>query len=224
MQLEVKVHKIIFTLVGIALIAIGQNFLVFSNVGAGPLEVFTQVIGQLLQISYANATFVFQAFILCLVLLLRKRLKFSSLEIILSFIVLIILRQVISDVSTVLIYFKHINKYILFSFGFITYTLGIAFYIKDSMVVTPFDKLIVGIKRKSKHQVGTIKIATDILLTVIACIAIFGLNVEVTIGISTFFIMFAAGEFINIYHKLFINRLFAYSWEKKQVQIIEENE
>lgn len=196
--------RIIQTMVGIILLAIGLNFMILGDVGISGFDTLTQFIADEMGIQFGNATLVMHAFyvVLLLVLLLMKKMK--AYELLVSIISITFVSQAINLFSfiTDITIDSYPVQWLSFLGGLILLSTGLAYFMKSNLIVTPADKFIVVFSQTFNFNVGMTKLVHDLVL--LALIFIISVSIGgVSITPATIIATFGCGYIIKlVYAKL----------------------
>lgn len=196
--------RIIQTMVGIILLAIGLNFMILGDVGISGFDTLTQFIADEMGIQFGNATLVMHAFyvVLLLVLLLMKKMK--AYELLVSIISITVVSQAINLFSfiTDITIDSYPVQWLSFLGGLILLSTGLAYFMKSNLIVTPADKFIVVFSQTFNFNVGMTKLVHDLVL--LALIFIISVSIGgVSITLATIIATFGCGYIIKlVYAKL----------------------
>ena len=200
------VARFAFFVLGVAINSFGIVLITAGNLGTSPISSVPYVFSlEFSQLSFGMTTFIWNIlFIIIQVILLRRRFKPSQfLQIVAN-----ILFSSAIDVSSAILWFVDPQtlweRLLCVVLGCLILAFGIVVEVAPNVIVVPGEGLVRALSIVTKVRYGTVKVAFDVTLMVIATICSFiffgGLN---GIGIGTIISAVIVGLFINAINKLF---------------------
>ena len=200
------VARFAFFVLGVAINSFGIVLITAGNLGTSPISSVPYVFSlEFSQLSFGMTTFIWNIlFIIIQVILLRRRFKPSQfLQIVAN-----ILFSSAIDVSSAILWFVDPQtlweRLLCVVLGCLILAFGIVIEVAPNVIVVPGEGLVRALSIVTKVRYGTVKVAFDVTLMVIATICSFiffgGLN---GIGIGTIISAVIVGLFINAINKLF---------------------
>lgn len=202
-----NLKKIPISFLGLSLLSIGLNLLIFADIGLSPFDSLTLLIGNITGLNFGNAALLVHFSMLIILVIIHKKINQTIKELVLSLLSIFIITRFINLYAFLLILSGlSLNSLSLFIIGFLLFALGLAIYINLNIIIAPYDKLVVGLQYLTKQKIGTLKVFLDIGVTFIVIIINLLTVNDVKISLVTLFLMFGTGIMINIYNKLFVNK------------------
>ncbi len=215
-----------FFILGIIINAFGVAFITKAALGTSPISSVPYVLCLHFSPTFGQFTFFMNMFfILGQVLILRRKFRpvqFLQIGVNLLFSVFI-------DISMFLLFWLEptllIAKLTSLVLGCLILAFGICIEVAPNVLLVPGEGLVQAIAGTMHWRFGTVKIAFDTTLVLIACsmsFAFFGLGNFVGLGIGTIISAFLVGRFVNLINirVSFIHRIAALailaSWKKRQ--------
>ena len=188
--------RIIHSIVGIILLAVGLNILLLTNVGYGPFDSLTYALQSALNIDeFGNASFLLHLLFALLLLTYNFFKKKHLIPVFISILSIFILTRVVN-------FFSFLTEFTLtglsevlgfFLLGFLLLCLGLLFISKSNLIIPPFDKTIVEAAKIGKINLGTMRIGFDVFLLTLTIILKVLLEIDVVISLGTLFLTVGTG-------------------------------
>ena len=200
------VARFAFFMLGVAINSFGIVLITVGNLGTSPISSVPYVFSLAFpQLSFGMTTFIWNIlFIMIQVVLLRRRFKPSQfLQIIAD-----ILFSSAIDVSSTILWFLDPQalweRLLCVVLGCLILAFGIVIEVAPNVIVVPGEGLVRALSIVTKVRYGTVKVAFDVTLMVIATICSFIFFGRLNgIGIGTIISAIIVGLFINAINKLF---------------------
>lgn len=215
-----------YFILGIVINALGVALITKANLGTSPISSVPYVLCLHFTPTFGQFTFIMNMFfILAQVLILRKRfrpIQFLQIGVTTLFSVCIdIFMFLLSwvDPANLLLKFAALLS------GCIILAFGICIEVAPNVLMVPGEGIVQAIAGTFRWRFGTVKIAFDTTLVLIACVmsfTFFGIGNLVGLGIGTILSMVLVGRFVNLVNIrfAFIHRISALAilaaWNKRQ--------
>lgn len=197
------VYRYIWFFVGVIINSFGVAFITKADLGTSPISSVPYVLSLHFPLSFGAATFVFNILLILLQLVLLKK-DFGILQI-LQLVVTLVFSSFI-DISMNLLFWLDpsniLEKLISLVIGCAILGFGISIEVAPATLMVPGEGVVSVISSKMpKRKFGTIKIAFDVSLMLIAAILsiILARNID-GLGIGTIISALIVGKFVNIYN------------------------
>lgn len=199
--------RLLFSLIGVILLSLGINMLITANLGLTPFDTFCMYISMLINTSYANATFIVHSIIFVILLFFHKKFKESIKLVLLSLVSIFIITRFISFFSNHFIFYKNYPVMLLFIIGVVILSIGLTFILKSDLVISPADKIVDGISVLENKETWVIKFIVEFIFLFLTVIGSRITSTNVTITIYTFIFLIAMPFIIDVFGKLFVNKI-----------------
>lgn len=187
-----NIKKIVLSVLGGALIGIGAGTILYAGIGGDTITVFQDGIHALLNISYGQASRIYNVVFVLMALLFAR--KYSGAGTVISALVI----GFLIDISNSLWLLTKLNNgfvsgLIIFLIGLSIYASGIALLIRCDAGMNCLDALLYRLMDVTGLKYKYLRIAADILLTVTGCM------MGGVFGIGTVIAVFLTGPLVELF-------------------------
>lgn len=199
--------KVILSIFGSIFFALGLNLLLSANIGLSPFDTLCLYISKVINISYANATLLVHCIVFIVLMIFRNKFKEPITLILFSLVSIFIITRFIEFFASNFVFYENYNSFINLILGLLTISLGSALILKSDLIISPTDKLVDGLSRVNSFEVGTNKLIVESTALILVVIGINVSKININLSISSIIIMFIISLLINIYDRLFLNKI-----------------
>ena len=188
----INLKKIVLSLTGGALIGIGAGTILYAGIGGDTVTVFQDGLHALFNISYAQASRIYNVVFVVLALIFAR--KYSGIGTVLSALVI----GYAIDISNSLWLLTMLNTgfitgLIIFLIGLVIYAMGIALLIKCDAGMNCLDALLYRLMDVTGLKYKYLRIAADVILTVTGCL------MGGVFGVGTVIAVFLTGPLVELF-------------------------
>ena len=187
-----NIKKIVLSVLGGALIGIGAGTILYAGIGGDTITVFQDGLHALLNISYGQASRIYNVVFVVLALIFAR--KYSGIGTVLS----ALLIGYAIDISNSLWLLTMLNTgfitgLIIFLIGLVIYAMGIALLIKCDAGMNCLDALLYRLMDVTGLKYKYLRIAADVILTVTGCF------MGGVFGVGTVIAVFLTGPLVELF-------------------------
>ena len=187
-----NIKKIVLSVLGGALIGIGAGTILYAGIGGDTITVFQDGLHALLNISYGQASRIYNVVFVVLALIFAR--KYSGAGTVISALVI----GFLIDISNSLWLLTKLNNgfvsgLIIFLIGLTIYASGIALLIRCDAGMNCLDALLYKLMDVTGLKYKYLRIAADVLLTVTGCM------MGGVFGIGTVIAVFLTGPLVELF-------------------------
>ena len=193
-----NIKKIVLSVLGGALIGIGAGTILYAGIGGDTITVFQDGIHALLNISYGQASRIYNVVFVLMALLFAR--KYSGAGTVISALVI----GFLIDISNSLWLLTKLNTgfisgLIIFLVGLTIYASGIALLIRCDAGMNCLDALLYRLMDVTGLKYKYLRIAADILLTVTGCMmgGVFGIGTVIAVFLTGPLVEFLSAKLSN---------------------------
>lgn len=179
------------------------------NLGVAPIDTLVRTIVDIFPINFRDGVYLTNLMFLGICLLLTKYTKDSIASIIVTIIPVLLMGYVITYSYTLSVNVLHVDEYsfivkcaVLIA-AIMSLSIGLNCTIKANVMLTPYDKLILGIAHIFNTHYGQARILLDIILFATSLLLGVLFHNEVIFGIGTIAYMFGVGMCVEATRGLF---------------------
>ena len=193
-----NIKKIVLSVLGGALIGIGAGTILYAGIGGDTITVFQDGIHALLNISYGQASRIYNVVFVLMALLFAR--KYSGAGTVISALVI----GFLIDISNSLWLLTKLNNgfvsgLIIFLIGLTIYASGIALLIRCDAGMNCLDALLYRLMDVTGLKYKYLRIAADVLLTVMGCLmgGVFGIGTVIAVFLTGPLVEFLSAKLSN---------------------------
>ena len=180
-----NIKKIVLSVLGGALIGIGAGTILYAGIGGDTITVFQDGLHALLNISYGQASRIYNVVFVVLALIFAR--KYSGAGTVISALVI----GFLIDISNSLWLLTKLNNgfvsgLIIFLIGLTIYASGIALLIRCDAGMNCLDALLYKLMDVTGLKYKYLRIAADVILTVTGCLmgGLFGMGTVIAVFLT----------------------------------------